>query len=129
MGMKNLLETISQETLSVIARSESGSHYVYAACRYIEENYDREIAVGDIAQALSLNVKYLSRLFKQHCGQTMTQYISALRLKKAIALLETTSLPIHSVGEQVGFHDVRGFIRLFKKQYGITPSEYRLEKA
>lgn len=129
LGMKNLLETISQETLSVIARSESGSHYVYAACRYIEENYDREIAVGDIAQALSLNVKYLSRLFKQHCGQTMTQYISALRLKKAIALLETTSLPIHSVGEQVGFHDVRGFIRLFKKQYGITPSEYRLEKA
>ncbi len=80
-----------------------------------------------------MKVKYLSRLFKQESGQTMTQYIAGLRLKKAVSLLEGTDLPIYKVGAQVGFHDVRGFIRLFKKEYGMTPNEYRagrpLEKA
>lgn len=131
--LQRLTEMISQETFSGFTRSESGSRYVRQAYQYMKEHYDQELNVSDIAEALSVNVKYLSRLFKQESGQTMTQYIAGLRLKKAVSLLEGTDLPIYKVGAQVGFHDVRGFIRLFKKEYGMTPNEYRagrpLEKA
>lgn len=116
---------ISQERLSIIAESDSGSLYVHKACRYILENYKHRISISEIAKSLALNDKYLSRLFKQKTGQTILQYISDLRLKKAVYLLRETNLPISEIGMCIGFEDVRGFSRLFKKKYGITPSEYR----
>lgn len=128
-GMRGFAGTISQERLSIIAESDSGSRYVRAASRYIEENYEHRISIPEIARALPINDKYLSRLFKQKTGQTILQYISSLRLRKAIYLLRETNLSISEVGMRIGFEDARGFARLFKKEYGMTPSEYRASES
>lgn len=125
--MRSLMGAISQERLSIVAESDSGSRYVRAACRYIEEHFEHRISIPDIARSLSVNDKYLSRLFKQKRGQTILQYISKLRLDRAVYLLRETDLPVNEIGMRIGFEDVRGFLRLFKKEYGMTPSEYRLD--
>ncbi|MDL2233652.1 AraC family transcriptional regulator, partial [Ruminococcaceae bacterium OttesenSCG-928-L11] len=123
-GLRRLTDILNRERITSLSQSESGSQYVRKAYLFIEENYERDFSISDIAEYLSINVKYLSRLFKQESGQTMTQYISKLRLEKAVKLLEQSELTVQAVGTQVGFGDVRGFIRLFKKAYGETPNEY-----
>ena len=110
---------ISQERLSIIAESDSGSLYVHKACRYILENYEHRISISEIAKALALNDKYLSRLFKQKTGQTILQYISDLRLKKAVYLLRETNLPISEIGMCIGFEDVRGFSAYSKRNMAL----------
>jgi two-component system response regulator YesN len=72
---------------------------------------------------------YISKVFKDVTGDNYVRYVSNKRLAKALDLLQNTSLLVYQVTEAVGWSDQSSFIRLFKKQYGFTPSEIMRAKA
>lgn len=94
--------------------------------QYIAENYDDcNFSIQDAADRLNLNSSYMSQYFHQQTGDTLNGYVSALRMKKACLMLETTAMPLQMVAESVGYYNLNSFIRRFKQVQGVTPGEYR----
>ena len=79
------------------------------------------------AELLNVNSSYLSNLFRQQTGVTITEYVTDKRITHAANLLAYTQYPIKNIAKQVGIPDVQYFSRLFKKRMGITPTQYREE--
>jgi len=102
-----------------------GAHMAQRAFAYLEENYGKAIGVDDVAAAVSKHPKYLCRLVKESTGQTLMEYLRKIRLRKGLELLNHTSLGIAEVARKVGMEDAQYFAKLFKKAYGLTPSEQR----
>lgn len=74
---------------------------------------------------MGLSSSYLCRVFKEETGVNINTYINNLRMAKAVRLLEDKNYYIKEVAISVGFDDQLYFSRLFKKYYGVTPSQYR----
>jgi two-component system response regulator YesN len=92
---------------------------------YVKLNLDKDMSLQEVAKYAGISPSYFSTQFKQEQGQNFIKYMVALRMEKARGLLEQTRLTIIEIGEQVGYHSYRYFTRVFKEQFGITPSEYR----
>ena len=95
------------------------------AVSFIEDHYDSKISLTDIADYVGLSSSYLCRVFKEETGVNINTYINNLRMAKAVRLLEDKNYYIKEVAISVGFDDQLYFSRLFKKYYGVTPSQYR----
>lgn len=95
---------------------------------FFDANLHRQIRMIEVAELSGLSHSRLDHLFKAEVGQSPTQYLQELRLKKACQLLETTGLKITQVGQAVGYQDHSHFFRNFKARFGMTPSEYRTER-
>ncbi|GLY16650.1 AraC family transcriptional regulator [Kineosporia sp. NBRC 101677] len=95
------------------------------AIRYLEERTDSTIAVPELAALVGLSSSHLSALFRQATGGGVTAYHLSLRMARARALLDTTTMPIGEVARAVGYHDPLYFSRQFHKLHGETPTSYR----
>ncbi len=84
-----------------------------------------DISVSEIAENAGFSLDYFSRIFLAHTGFTVSGYINYQRLKKAAIRLRMTNDSILETALNVGFESHEGFIKAFKKRYGMTPSEYR----
>lgn len=91
---------------------------------YIQSNYNEDISLESCADQVGMNFYTLSKLFKQVTGVNFIDYLTELRITKAKELLRSTGLRVNDIAEEVGYQQ-RYFNRIFKKQVGITPSEYR----
>ena len=78
-----------------------------------------------IASTMNVNASYLSSAFRKECGETLTDYVNRKRMENAAYILSHSNKQIQTVAEECGILDVNYFIKIFKKQYGITPSQYR----
>lgn len=92
---------------------------------YISCNYQRNICIDDIAQYMGMNRSSLCIAFKQATGQTIFGCLTQLRLKAACHLLENDNNSVAECCYKSGFNDVPHFNRVFKKNTGMSPSEYR----
>ena len=101
---------------------------VFAIRTYIEGNIKNDISINAIATHVHLNPVYVMRLFKQKTGQSIVEYITALRLEKAKELLLHTTYSVQKVAEEVGYDNYSYFTRLFKKRMKTTPVLYRKEQ-
>ena len=99
--------------------------FVQKAADYIKLNYSEKISIKEIADQLYLSPNYLSELFKKHTGKTISEYLTEYRLEKACQLLDHAEYCVGDVSGMVGIHDGRYFSNMFKKKYGMTPTEYR----
>lgn len=106
--------------------SQTGySPEIAQALAYIQANYSRKISLTSVSDHVGLSSSYLCRIFKEETGLSMNAYITNLRMSKAGELLNDTNSYIKEVAISVGFEDQLYFSRLFKRYYGVTPSEYR----
>ena len=92
---------------------------------FIQLNLSHDLSLTSIAKELKVSVGYLSKRYKKETGSTITNYISQARTKKAAELLASTKWPIQDISNYVGYLDSNYFVKVFKSQFGITPSEYR----
>lgn len=99
--------------------------FVQKAADYIKLNYSEKISIKEIADQLYLSPNYLSELFKKHTGKTISEYLTEYRLEKACQLLDHAEYRVGDVSGMAGIHDGRYFSNMFKKKYGMTPTEYR----
>ena len=111
-----------------LVRTHAISQYsvpVQKALLYMEENLSGELGLRALAEELNLAPGYLSGLFHRETGRTITEHINQLRMKHALHLLKTTQLQVQNVAHLCGIPDANYFGKLFRKQYGVTPRQYR----
>ena len=96
--------------------------------RFIEANCrNQSLSATNIAEHFQISPSYLSRLIRQECGMTFNACVCKLRLEMACELLLHTHLTIQQVSAQTGFGGRHYFSRVFRKEMGCTPSEYRAQ--
>lgn len=95
------------------------------AREYLHSNYDQNIGLEDIAAYSCLSVNHFLRTFKQAFGTSPHQYLKNIRLTRAKQLLKTTDYPVYDIVNLIGFECPCSFNKLFKKQYNISPLQYR----
>ncbi len=95
------------------------------ALEYFNTNYNKDLNIEDYAASRGMSVSWFIRTFKQYTSTTPMQYIVTLRITNAQMLLETTNYNVTEIGNFVGYDNPLYFSRIFKKQKGFSPSEYR----
>ncbi len=93
--------------------------------KYLKRHYAEPIVLEEVAQKLKLSSSQIHRLIRKYAHTTPMKYVSSLRFKKACILLHSTNKTLDCIASEVGLNDVRSLIRLFKKEYGMTPGKYR----
>lgn len=101
------------------------SPLVQKVINHINLNMDSQLSLKSLAAMCYISPSYLSNLFKQETGQTLTDYINTQRIRRAAHRLCTGTDGIAAVAEQVGILDVNYFTKIFKKVMGVTPTQYR----
>ena len=100
---------------------------VERAMRYLAERIDSSVAVADLAALVNLSPSHLSALFRHTTGGGVTAYHIALKMARARALLDTTTLTIGEVAALVGYSDPLYFSRQFRRLHGHNPTSYRAQ--
>lgn len=108
--------------------SEESRGYVRETIDYLESHYAEQLTVPQIASAVGISPIYLNKVFKLATGKTLAEYLNYYRIKQSLVMLSNSSGTINEISETVGYHDVRSYIRFFKKFHHMTPNEYRKGK-
>lgn len=111
------------------AQKKSGEALIDGLLRYIRDNLDTDLSLCVLSEKVYLNPSYLSRRFKEVTGKSITDTIIELRVASACRLLEDNRHRISRIASMVGYESAAYFSRVFKRQMGITPQEYRDRKA
>lgn len=95
---------------------------------FLNLNFSQKIALPQLAKRIGLSEVYLSKIFKKEVGMTIFQYIAHLRCTQAAEMLKGNDISIQEISSYVGYPDNNYFVKVFKANFGMTPSEYRAEK-
>lgn len=133
-GFEELLEMYLRQIFLLIQRSweerkPTVSSYLQEevdyARKYFNEHYNEDISIEDYAQSRGMSVSWFLRNFKQMTMKSPMQYILSIRINNAVSLLETTDYNVTEISTIVGYDNPLYFSRIFKKQKGVSPSDYR----
>lgn len=124
MWVMNFLNWILEYSASKLDVKENDM--IVLAKRYMQDNYDNpDLALCDVAAHVGLNEKYFSNRFTKEAGETVSAYLTGIRMQKAKELLKTTNFKVYEIAEMIGYHNVEHFNRVFKKIFEINPTKYR----
>ena len=95
------------------------------AVQYFQEHYNQPLSIKEYAAAHNLSEGWFIQNFKQYTNSTPAQYLLSLRIHNAKVLLESTNYNVTEISNIIGYENPLYFSRIFKKQTGFSPSEYR----
>lgn len=99
--------------------------FVSAAKKFIDENYEKNITLADVADYVKLSESWLSRQFKRKTGKNFVDYLNEVRISKAVIMLKSTNDSVNNIYEAVGYKSRNHFFVQLKKHMGCSPQEYR----
>ncbi|MGI2293546.1 helix-turn-helix domain-containing protein [Paenibacillus sp. GXUN7292] len=126
--LEQLLLTCCRELILALSsqKQQARSALVQSILTYIETEYQAQhLSLESAAERFNMNPSYFGQIIKRETNKTFLQYLSYIRIQKAKELLDDHELKIQEVAEATGYGNRSTFIRVFKAQVGITPSEYR----
>ena len=104
---------------------ESKSHRIGKICTYIDENYHKEISLGEIANLVDMSESAVSHFFKKRTNRSFITYLNEVRIGNAARMLVETNKTISEISYACGFSNISNFNRMFKRFKDQTPTEYR----
>lgn len=107
------------------ATSKMSDYYIKEAINYIEQNFQNDISIEDVAAVCGINRSYLGRIFRTSTGHSPQEFLIHYRMTKAAELLKLTTLSIGDIGSAVGYENALHFSRAFKNVYGVSPRTWR----
>lgn len=123
-------EKLSVSCQNIMMRKEAQSSSVIDKAKdYISARYSKDISLDDVSREVDISPYYFSKIFKEETGENFIEYVTNIRIAKAKELLQTSDLSIKEICGEVGYADPNYFSRTFKKNVGVTPTEYKEGKA
>ncbi|QJD83848.1 response regulator [Cohnella herbarum] len=101
------------------------SVYVKKIQEFVQANLHHDVSLRALADHVNLHPTHLSKLYKIETGEGVSEYVSRLRLETACHKLKTTDRKVYEISADIGYLDPAYFIKVFKRQFGVTPQEYR----
>jgi len=92
---------------------------------FMKRNLHRPLGRDDCAEVVSLSPSHLAHVYRRATGVTLNRRLTQLRMEKARELLLNSTLPITHIALEVGYSSFSHFTRLFKREIGVTPTDYR----
>jgi two-component system, response regulator YesN len=123
MRMRDTLDTMLDNVYET--RNVKNAETLSTVLRFIRANYGRQITLDDAARSVFLSPFYLSHTFKDELGITFIEYLTRVRMEAAKTMLADRSLSMQAIAEAVGYDDASYFSKVFKKNAGVTPNQYR----
>ena len=115
----------SAKSTKLVSSGHMSDYYIKEAINYIEQNFQNNISIEDIAAVCGINRSYFGKIFRNSIGRSPQEFLMNYRMVKATELLKLTSLSIADVGSAVGYENQLHFSRAFKNIYGVSPREWR----
>lgn len=116
---------LSSITKGTLRGGKLKDFYIREAISFVEQHYQENITVEDIANACNLNRTYFGKIFKDAMGSSPQDFLIQFRMTKATDLMKITTNSIGKISEMVGYENQLHFSRAFKKFYGVCPREWR----
>ncbi|MCR5031617.1 MAG: response regulator [Lachnospiraceae bacterium] len=134
--IRHILEEKDEDCAMILGVREMGevagdaksSSVIQEARLYMAQNFTNpNLMLQDVAKAVGMSNSRFSTVFSQQNGQTFTEYLMYLRLNKAKEMLRSTGIRSSQIAREVGYNDAHYFSYIFKKNTGLTPSDYRVQ--
>ncbi|MFC0214618.1 response regulator [Paenibacillus chartarius] len=122
-GIKTWLLARIEET-AAFGNTPPYSRKIREACDYIAAHCEGELSAETIAHRIGISGEHLRHLFKQETGQTLHDYLTACRMERAKALLESGHFKLYEISDKVGYKSSHYFSKIFYRTVGMTPLEY-----
>ncbi|UQZ84654.1 putative response regulatory protein [Paenibacillus konkukensis] len=123
--IKELLLPFFIQASAQIGHKDSLKRNIQLAIEYICRHDLQDISMNEVAGHVHLNPSYFSKAFHDETGETFSKFIMRQKIARAKKLLKLTTMKVYEIAAQIGYTDLRHFVRIFKESEGITPSQYR----
>ncbi len=120
-----LLRSTAQQQDLLLEKTNALDPKIQAAVSFIQKNFRRKIAIGEVAAIVNLSANYFSNYFSSVMGTSFSNYVKDLRLQYAMNLLQTSDLNINEISYESGFKTLSNFTSAFKARYGHSPKHYQ----
>ncbi len=120
--LNSLKETLAHKEYSY---EEKNQRIITRIEKFIGNHYYMDLSLVDMAESVMYSPPYFCKIFKELTGEGFVKYLTEVRLREANKLLEFSDLKINDIAFRIGYNNPNYFLRVYKKKYGITPSEYR----
>lgn len=117
------METIMKVIYDNRGKKPTNQHLINAI-EYIKLNYDKDVSLETVAKNIYVSNYYLSHLFRDELNMTFSDYVNKIRMDESLVLMKTTNMTIQKIAEEVGINDANYFTKIFKRYYGVTPTNY-----
>ena len=130
-ALEKAVRTLEKQRAEILSKLEAGvdesetRNLYQEMVRYVEQNYRKNFSLADLAEALHANQSYLSRLYKSCSGVNLYDDILQRRIERSKIFLRTSEWKVHEIAAYVGFEDAGYFSRVFRKETGMSPKEFR----
>lgn len=115
----------STKSANLVSSSKMSDFYIKEAISFIEQNFQNNITIEDIASVCGINRSYFGKIFHKSMGKSPQEFLISYRMIKATELLKLTSLSIADISSAVGYENQLHFSRAFKTIYGVSPRIWR----
>ena len=120
--LRRLSDAVKQVSGSGKKRTNTA---VEKAKDYIKENYAKDVSLDEVSRMVDISPYYFSKIFKEETGENFIEYLTNIRIEKAKKLLTESDMSMKEICASVGYADPNYFSRTFKKNVGVTPTEYK----
>ena len=119
------LREISGKFCELVKKEQSLKVPIEEIVQYVRVNSEKPLSLKVLSYRYNLTAAYLGQLYKKHTGHNFSSHLNTIRVEKAKLLLQNLQLKEYEVAREAGYSDASYFFRIFKKQTGMNPSEYR----
>ena len=106
-------------------KEEQSSSIIDRAKDYIAGHYSKDISLDDVSREVDISPYYFSKVFKEATGENFIEYLTNVRISKAKEMLQACDSSMKEICSAVGYSDPNYFSRTFKKNVGVTPTEFK----